>query len=178
MVRFSDICVYTTKTMREWWIMTSLTHNPTIKCQKCSVWLCRYIYIYCISRRNSEGKPTCLMSLKVKKHIASNSTPHTHSPKPHKTPPQLLKLQLCTHLVNVTNARLIPVSTFHSNNLGLAVASCPMVQLPHLLYSNGQCPVTQSITHYWWDGPQRPTTPHEKSPISSHPVFQHLPLSD
>lgn len=68
-------------------------------------------------------------------------------------------------------ARLIPDSAFHSTLSDLSVASCLLVQLPHLLYSNGQCPVTNSITHYWWGGPV--TQLHiKKCPISSHHALE------
>lgn len=48
-----------------------------------------------------------------------------------------------------------------------------LVQLPHLLYSNGQSPVTHSISHYWWE-----VTSAQKT-LQSPPImllFRDLPL--
>lgn len=70
------------------------------------------------------------------------------------------------------------MSHFSSNNalrgLRHAIAPCqynlPVLQvLPHLLYSNGQCPVTHTIIHHWWrahSGEQVYVKSHQSPPIA------------
>lgn len=62
------------------------------------------------------------MSLEVKPHTQVVTLSQRNSPKPNKTPPQLLKLQVCTHLGNVTPQQdlfQVQLSTLHSENSAL-----------------------------------------------------------
>lgn len=77
-----------------------------------------------------------------------------------------LKVQVFTHLAN--ERQQDSAWTFHSTLLD-SVASCLVLQLPQLLYSNGQCPVTHSITHYWW-GRGSVTQLHMKT-LQSPPIM-------
>lgn len=85
-----------------------------------------------------------------------------------------LNTQSHTHLFNPQQAS-IHGSTLYST-LSLRAASCLVAQLPHLLYSNGQCPVTHNITHHWRGGPRWHATVHESPPISFHHAFRDLPI--
>lgn len=84
-----------------------------------------------------------------------------------------LNTQSHTHLFNPQQAS-VHGSTLYST-LSLRAASCLVAQLPHLLYSNGQCPVTHNITHHWRGGPWWHATVHESPPISFHHAFRDLP---
>lgn len=85
-----------------------------------------------------------------------------------------LNTQSHTHLFNPQQAS-VHGSTLYST-LSLRAASCLVAQLPHLLYSNGQCPVTHNITHHWRGGPRWHATVHESPPISFHHAFRDLPI--
>lgn len=85
-----------------------------------------------------------------------------------------LNTQSHTHLFNPQQAS-VHDSTLYST-LSLRAASCLVAQLPHLLYSNGQCPVTHNITHHWRGGPRWHATVHESPPISFHHAFRDLPI--
>lgn len=80
-----------------------------------------------------------------------------------------LNTQSHTHLFNPQQASVHGLTLYSTLSLRL------VAQLPHLLYSNGQCPVTHNITHHWRGGPWWHATVHESPPISFHHAFRDLP---
>lgn len=111
-------------------------------------------------KQKSKSEKSVLVLLEVKLHDKAHS--------------QVKHSITHTHLLNPQQVS-VHGSTLYST-LSLRAASCLVAKLPHLLYSNGQCPVTHNITHHWRGGPRWHATVHESPPISFHHAFRDFPI--